>query len=84
MHVMLAALLLLAACNDLPQSPECEKFLACSEAAEPHSTRNTHPTYGPGGTCWQNASDAAACTEVCKLATLAVRADAGRTTPQCN
>ena len=67
-----AALLLLVACGGVPQAPECERFLRCSEALEPMSTTSTFPTYGPGGTCWQNASDAAACTEVCRLAVMAM------------
>jgi hypothetical protein len=81
-HVKLAGLLLLS-CG-IPQSPECEQFLACAEAAAPMTTVSSRQTYGPGGTCWQNASDAEACTEICRLATLALRADAGSTAPSCH
>lgn len=75
-------LLLAAACGG-PRSAECDRYLACAEAAAPLSTRNQAATYGPNGTCWANESDAAACAELCEQALLAVRADAGRTTPQC-
>jgi uncharacterized protein (UPF0548 family) len=82
--VRLAALLLFGfGCGGIPQSAECERFLACAEARAPTSTLTSRQTYGPGGTCWQNASDAAACTEVCRLATLAVRADAGSAKAPC-
>ncbi len=74
--------LLLLACGAKP-SPECERYLACAEAVAPMSTKNQAATYGTGGSCWSGASDAQACTELCRVATLAVRADAGRTTPEC-
>ena len=74
--------LLMVACGARP-SPECERYLTCAEAAAPMSTRSQVATYGTGGTCWSNASDSEACTALCKLAIQAVRADAGRTTAEC-
>lgn len=78
-----AAALLFSACGGIPQPEECEKYLACSEAVQPMSTRSTRQTYGPGGTCWVNASDAESCREVCELATQALKMGAGRSTPEC-
>lgn len=47
------------------------------------STKATAPSYAPGGTCWQNAGDAAACTEVCANALEALVLGPGKSTPAC-
>lgn len=79
----LATVLLATACGGLPQPAECEQFLACSEAIAPMSTQSSKQSYGKGGTCWQNASDAAGCTEICKQALLALRLGSGSAQPEC-
>jgi hypothetical protein len=82
-QVKRALLLFVVACGGIPQSKECEKYLACSEAVEPMSTMQSRLTYGPGGTCWMNAGDAEGCTGVCKLAVQALQLGAGMSTPEC-
>lgn len=82
MRVWLLGLVVLG-CGGIAQPAECEKYLACSEAVQAGSTMNTKLTYGRGGTCWLNATDAESCREVCKLATQALQLGAGRATPEC-
>ena len=78
-------LALACACGGIPQAKECEQFLACSEAVSPMSTTTSasKQTYGPGGTCWQNESDAAACTDICAKGTLVLKMMDGRSKPEC-
>lgn len=80
---MRCALVLAIACGGLPQAPECEKFLACSEAVQPMGSMYTKGTYGPGGSCWQNGSDAAACAEICKQALTALQLGSGMSKAEC-
>jgi hypothetical protein len=81
----LKALVLLgvAACGGLSQAPECAKFLSCTSAVSPMSQRVEQPTYGPGGTCWQNPSDAEACTDICKKAVEALQMGPGASHGEC-
>ena len=85
MTVRLALLLAaLAACGRIAQSPECQKYLECSTAVDPTTTRQVNGQYGHLGTCWgTNQATADTCTMVCARELENLRADGGTVFAAC-
>ncbi len=73
--ISVLALAVSSACV-IPQSEECGKYIDCiahfDEVNGTDTTAGIEDSYGEGGTCWQNADTAAACTTACDDATVAL------------
>ena len=76
--------LITAACNGLTQSPQCQKFMACSQAIDAMRAAGYQSSYGPSGTCWSTDQRSADdCTKVCEQATQILAATSGRDKAEC-
>ena len=61
------AALSLFACGG--QSPECKRYIDCSNALQPGSGDQLNTLYGPTGNCWTSSATVANnCTDQCKAA----------------
>jgi hypothetical protein len=75
--------LALVGCNPGP-TPDCVKYLACTEAVAPGSAALLKGTYDTGGTCWTTGgSTADACTTACKAAVTSLVAGGGADKAAC-
>ncbi|MBK7861885.1 MAG: hypothetical protein IPJ65_25370 [Archangiaceae bacterium] len=64
-RLFFVALLSLAACNGISQSPQCAAYLACTEAVMAGSSAN-YPSYAEAGACWSTDQKSAdLCTAAC-------------------
>jgi hypothetical protein len=60
----LLALVLLAGCG-VPQSEECQRYVACQKA---YDDSVDYSAFDANGSCWDTPRGAARCTEQCKVA----------------
>jgi len=80
---LIVSLSALVGCNPGP-SPDCVKYLKCTEAAAPGTAALLKSTYDTGGTCWtSNTAVADACTSACKTAITALVGGSGKDKAEC-
>lgn len=63
-----ALALLIAACDEpLEPTPDCQAFVACTEARDAQGGITTDVVrFAPGGACWDNPEIAALCDRGCR------------------
>lgn len=79
----LLSMALVSGCNPAP-SPECVKYLKCTEAVTPGSAAALKASYDTGGSCWASTTVAAdSCTTACKAAVATLASGAGSDKAEC-